>query len=226
MFWNRFVEVCEKNGLRPRKVAAEIGVAAATVTRWKNGSVPQNETLDKLAKKFGVSVAYFLTEDDEFCDISDILMDKSVKQIVSLCRNLNEIQKNMIVGYITELRLDELDEETEKRKAKILEESNFKEIMIIRRRYLSDDKELMKLNDADKNKIYFVEQEVFPHPTKEQISSFNADQCRGIANQIAYNTASRSDYGNLARECAVILINMLADSLGDKTLACVLEERK
>ena len=31
MFWQKYVEVCEKNGVRPRKVAAEIGVADATV---------------------------------------------------------------------------------------------------------------------------------------------------------------------------------------------------
>ena len=53
MFWQKYVEICEKNNVRPRKVAAEIGVADATVTRWKNGSTPNRDTLEKIAKKFG-----------------------------------------------------------------------------------------------------------------------------------------------------------------------------
>lgn len=50
MFWQKYVEICEKNNVRPRKVAAEIGVADATVTRWKNGSTPNRDTLEKSQK--------------------------------------------------------------------------------------------------------------------------------------------------------------------------------
>ena len=40
MFWTKFVELCEGQGLKPRQVADEFDVAPATVTRWKHGSVP------------------------------------------------------------------------------------------------------------------------------------------------------------------------------------------
>ena len=43
MFWTKFVELCEGQGLKPRKIAAEFDVAPATVTRWKHGSVPRAE---------------------------------------------------------------------------------------------------------------------------------------------------------------------------------------
>ena len=46
-------KICDKNNVRPRKIAAEIGVADVTVTRWKNGSTPNRDTLEN-CKKFDV----------------------------------------------------------------------------------------------------------------------------------------------------------------------------
>ena len=64
MFWQKYVELCEKNNVKPRAVASELNAAPATVTRWKNGSVPNRETLEKIANRFNVSVDY-LTNDEE-----------------------------------------------------------------------------------------------------------------------------------------------------------------
>ena len=71
MFWQKYVEVCEKNGVRPRKVAAEIGVADATVTRWKNGSTPNRDTLEKIAKRFDVTVEYLMDSDEITINVKD-----------------------------------------------------------------------------------------------------------------------------------------------------------
>lgn len=71
MFWQKYVEICEKNNVRPRKVAAEIGVADATVTRWKNGSTPNRDTLEKIAKKFDVSVEYLMDSDEITINVKD-----------------------------------------------------------------------------------------------------------------------------------------------------------
>lgn len=71
MFWQKYVEVCEKNGVRPRKVAAEIGVADATVTRWKNGSTPNRDTLEKIANRFDVTVEYLMDSDEITINVKD-----------------------------------------------------------------------------------------------------------------------------------------------------------
>ena len=39
MFWTKFVELCEGQGLKPRKIAAEFDVAPATVT---SAMIPPN----------------------------------------------------------------------------------------------------------------------------------------------------------------------------------------
>lgn len=71
MFWQKYVELCEKNNVKPRAVATEYGIAPATVTRWKNGSVPGKETLQLIAKRFNVSVDYLVNDSEISLDIDE-----------------------------------------------------------------------------------------------------------------------------------------------------------
>lgn len=60
MFWNILYKLCEKNSTKPYIVAKEIGVSNSVCTKWKNGSIPNGETLLKLSNYFGVSIDYLL----------------------------------------------------------------------------------------------------------------------------------------------------------------------
>ena len=60
MFYKIFLELCEKKGKKPNKVAEEIGLSNATATSWKQGSVPRDSTLLKLAHYFDVSIEYLI----------------------------------------------------------------------------------------------------------------------------------------------------------------------
>ena len=46
------------------KYAKELGISPATVTKWKNGSVPNKEIAAKMAAKLDVSVSYLLGDED------------------------------------------------------------------------------------------------------------------------------------------------------------------
>ena len=65
MFWNVFYKLCEENNTKPNAVAKTIGVSSATCTKWKNGAVPNGETLLKLADCLNVSVDYLLGRNEE-----------------------------------------------------------------------------------------------------------------------------------------------------------------
>lgn len=71
MFWKNFIELCNKKGILPTNAVKEIGIAAGSITQWKNGRIPRDSTLIKIAEYFGVSVDYLLgkekspTEEDE-----------------------------------------------------------------------------------------------------------------------------------------------------------------
>lgn len=56
MFWNTFLALCSERGVSPNAVAAELGKSSGSVTAWKNGAVPRETTLRKIADYFGVSV--------------------------------------------------------------------------------------------------------------------------------------------------------------------------
>lgn len=71
MFWTKFCELCEGQGLKPRKIAAEFDVAPATVTRWKHGSVPRADTLEKIAERLGVTPDFMLSEEEYMINPSE-----------------------------------------------------------------------------------------------------------------------------------------------------------
>lgn len=65
MFWERYVELCNRKGMPPNAVAAECGFTSGSVTGWSRNAVPRRSNLKKLADYFGVSVAYLLGEEDK-----------------------------------------------------------------------------------------------------------------------------------------------------------------
>ena len=56
-FWNNYQYLCTKNGLSVYDVARKCGVkSSASVSYWKQGSVPKPEVLSKVAQFFAVSI--------------------------------------------------------------------------------------------------------------------------------------------------------------------------
>ncbi len=57
------------------------------------------------------------------------------------------------------------------------------------------------------------DQYTFPHPTKQTLEKFYKGSCEGIANCIESCTYADSDFGNLNREWAVLVLRELADNM-------------
>ncbi len=60
MFWENFVSLCTKNNTNPNAVCAILGFSNAAATHWKNGSLPRDTTIKKIAEFFNVSTDYLL----------------------------------------------------------------------------------------------------------------------------------------------------------------------
>lgn len=72
MFWDNFVLLCDRAGKSPNAVAAEIGFkSSGTVTGWKDGTIPYERNLKKIADYFGVTVDYLLNAEKENAPGSD-----------------------------------------------------------------------------------------------------------------------------------------------------------
>lgn len=65
MFYDRYIELCQKRGKKPYTVAKELGLTNSNVAQWKKGSTPRPDVLQKIANYFGVKVSYFFEDSEE-----------------------------------------------------------------------------------------------------------------------------------------------------------------
>lgn len=63
-FYKRYLELCASCNKATSTVAVEIGLSKAAATGWKNGKIPFDTTLTKIASYFDVSVDYLLGKTD------------------------------------------------------------------------------------------------------------------------------------------------------------------
>ena len=64
MFWENYLQLCNKVGKSANAVAAEIGFkSSGTVTGWKDGKMPYERNLKKIADYFGVTVDDLIGDD-------------------------------------------------------------------------------------------------------------------------------------------------------------------
>lgn len=65
MFWQRFINLCLENNTKPNPVASQLGISSGSVTNWKNGTIPNSVTVQKIANYFHVSADYLLGKTDD-----------------------------------------------------------------------------------------------------------------------------------------------------------------
>ena len=86
MFWENYVALCSKKGVAPNAVAAELRKSSGSVTAWKNGTIPRETTLKKIADYFEVSVDTLLYgQKEKPAPIAESELDNNIiKMLVSL----------------------------------------------------------------------------------------------------------------------------------------------
>ena len=90
MFWDNFVLLCDRAGKSPNAVAAEIGFkSTGTVTGWKDGKIPYERNLKKIAEYFGVTVDYRLTgEKEKAPSITAESLTDEEQELISIWRSV------------------------------------------------------------------------------------------------------------------------------------------
>lgn len=103
MFWDIFFNLCIKEGTTPSAVVKELGIAAGSVTKWKNGTVPQGVTMQKIASYFNVTVDYLLgnapAPEEEKSPAAGLN-----QQLAELWEQLDEAGKEEAMRYLDYLR--------------------------------------------------------------------------------------------------------------------------
>ena len=99
MFWDVFYNLCVANETSPNAVCKKLDLSNATATSWKkSATLPNGETLLKLADYFGCSVDYLL--DRPLPTVQD---DHIKKELLIYCDKLNQEGKSRLLQYAEDL---------------------------------------------------------------------------------------------------------------------------
>ena len=102
MFWDRYVELCNRINKSPNGVCADLGYSGAIATKWKQGAIPRDTTLKKIADYFGTTVSYLKGEDTPTDTITkkDPPVSESEEKLLELFRRVPEKDRAMVVAMI------------------------------------------------------------------------------------------------------------------------------
>lgn len=96
MFYSILKEVCKQNNTSVSAVVQQLGMSKGIVTKWKNGCLPNGETIIKLAEYLNVSTDYLLTG-----KISNMVeLSNQEQELLYLYRKLPEVGKARTIGYM------------------------------------------------------------------------------------------------------------------------------
>lgn len=100
MFWKNLCTLCNAHNTTPNAVCLAIGKSSATATKWKNGAIPRDTTLQLVANFFNVTPEDLLRDpaeqadpaeptstsplSQEFYDLVDQLTIKELREIQAI----------------------------------------------------------------------------------------------------------------------------------------------
>lgn len=99
MFWDNFVNQCEKIEKSPTVVVEELGFKRSAVTSWKNGALPQVKNRKKIADYFGITVEELMGAKKEPAGMGEL--DDVKKQVVEL---MDDMSQEEIRAFLTLLK--------------------------------------------------------------------------------------------------------------------------
>ena len=98
-FYQNFIKLCNDIGKSPSRVVLDIGASKPSATRWKNGSIPSDAVMTKLANYFGVSVAY-LKGEEETITTDGITITPEERKLLELIKELTDDETKQVSDYI------------------------------------------------------------------------------------------------------------------------------
>ena len=95
MFFENLEYLCKENKTTASATAKYLGLSKGSVTSWKNGVVPNGDTIIKLSNHFGVTTDYLLlgTKNND-------MLSSDEKNWLSLFEQLPEHDRIECIGFI------------------------------------------------------------------------------------------------------------------------------
>lgn len=104
-FFRNFLRFCDRDCVSPSHVVRSIGSNSASVSMWKNGSIPRRETLVRLADYFNVTVDDLLREDTEPTPTPAADLTDTEQMVLNLWRKVPEDKRpQVLMEYMAMLK--------------------------------------------------------------------------------------------------------------------------
>ncbi len=102
-FYDVISGLCKETHTSPTTVSKQLGLSTSMPTQWKNGRIPNGDTLLKIAAYFDVSVDYLLGRTDIKSMASASVPDVADTQLLEGFHRLNEIGKKRALDSLNDL---------------------------------------------------------------------------------------------------------------------------
>lgn len=99
MFYERLCILCNEKGCKPNTIAKSLHLSTATATKWKNGSIPNGETLKGIVDYLDRSVDYLLGRTDN-PEINKQIVEYDIDEIVEKFKNLSYKSQDNFIKYM------------------------------------------------------------------------------------------------------------------------------
>lgn len=101
MYYENFIDLCNKKGVKPGTVARMTGISTATITAWKQDKyTPKQDKLQKIADYFEVSLDNLLNGNIKVVDYTEDHVDEQLERFKAYYSQLTPEQKNLVDNMI------------------------------------------------------------------------------------------------------------------------------
>lgn len=105
MFWNNFIKLCNERETTPTSVVLDLKLSRGSVTGWKNGSIPGDTTLQKIADYFQVPLESLLSDGpNEEQKESSSLTDERVKIAMEHINGLSKEELDVLIPLLEQMK--------------------------------------------------------------------------------------------------------------------------
>lgn len=101
-FYDNFLRLCNSKGVSPSRAAIETGGYKSDATRWKNGSIPTDARMVRLADYFGVTVADLTDEKDPPPMVGS--GNEKIDEIIRIASGLSSEDVEKLIAYAEGIR--------------------------------------------------------------------------------------------------------------------------
>lgn len=103
LFYDKLQERCHELNIRVTPLVNELGISSGAIGRWKSGTLPNGETLLKLAARLNCSVDYLLGVTDQKekpTPVSEDGQNEKVQRFMALVEGLTSDQQELLLSQL------------------------------------------------------------------------------------------------------------------------------